>query len=57
MINAMSIPRLHVMVLSVSGEPTLINIIRRLRRGPEVARKARGHFYNSGYRNFPEELA
>jgi transposase len=35
----------------------LINTVRRLGRGPEVARKARGHFYNSGYRNFPIELA
>jgi transposase len=35
----------------------LINTVRRLGRGPEAARKARGHFYNSGYRNFPEELA
>ena len=34
----------------------LINTIRRLGRGPEAARKARGHFYNLGYRNFPIEL-
>ena len=34
----------------------LINTVRRLRRGPEAARKARGYFYNLGYRNFPEKL-
>jgi hypothetical protein len=34
----------------------LINTVRRLGRGPEAARKARGHFYNSGYYNFPEDL-
>jgi hypothetical protein len=34
----------------------LINIVRRLGRGLEAARKARGYFYNLGYCNFPEEL-
>jgi transposase len=34
----------------------LINTIRRLGQGPEAARKARGHFYNSRYYNFPEDL-
>ena len=34
----------------------LINTIWRLGRGPEVARKARGHFYNLGYYNFLEDL-
>jgi hypothetical protein len=34
----------------------LINTIWRLGWGLEAARKTRGHFYNSGYRNFPVEL-